>query len=354
MHLLITTCSVHTQLVSRCHSHPVNGISLSEQAGVHMDASRDKVDTENVTEPSKSIIGARADSNASGNDESPDLQPDTVEKVPKGHAETMSKPESRNQKSKCTMPRDVTAVKPLVGMTSGVSSDDTVISGTSKEVASALANRQSKEVVVEAEDKNEVQIDHLEVPEKDLEDLSLKSDGDNSVFSDNPDAQVSQQHQRQNQPADQPKPNDQSENESEELDDIELIFTTDETCRDLGLQEDLVSITETETWQQPASTGQPALLKYTKSAEGESLVCNGEKTSSVDEAVSSQSSSIDREESVDRFDESSSTRLNKIWSQCSVLVETDISKCGVVEEPEHPTRHAVRRNTLAAPPTAYR
>lgn len=320
---------------------------LSEQAGVLMDASRDKVDTEDMAEPPKSVIGARADNNA--NDESPDLQSDTVEKVPKSHAGSSSKPESRNQKSKCTMPRDVTAVKPQVGM-SGVSSDDTVKSGTSKEVASALTNRQSKDV--EAEDKNEVQIDHLELPEKDLEDLSLKSDGDNSVFSDNPDTQVS--HQRQNQPTDQPKPNDQSENESEELDDIELIFTTDETCRDLGLQEDLVSITETETWQQPASTGQPALLKYTKSADGESLVCNGEKTSSVDEAVSSQSSSIDREESVDRFDESSNTRLNKIWSQCSVLVETDISKCGVVEEPEHPTRHAVRRNTLAAPPTAYR
>ncbi|KAG8034576.1 hypothetical protein G9C98_007652 [Cotesia typhae] len=76
--------------------------------------------------------------------------------------------------------------------------------------------------------------------------------------------------------------------------------------------------------------------------------------SSVDEPVSSQSSSIDREESVDRFDESSNTRLNKMWSQCSVLVETDISKCGVVEEPEHAAKHAARRNTLAAPPTAYR
>lgn len=350
MHLLITTCSVYTQLVSRCHSHPVNGISLSEQASILMDASKDKMDTEDVEErSSKSIIGARADSNASGNDENPDLQSDTVEEIPKkSHAGSSSKPESRSQQStKCTMSRDVTAAQPQVE-TSGVCSDDTVKSG-----ASALTNRQSKDA--EAEDKNEVRIDHLEVPEKDLEDLSLKSDGDNSVFSDNPETQVSQQHQRsQSQPTDQPKPNDQSENESEELDDIELIFTTDETCRDLGLQEDLVSITETETWQQPASTGQPALLKYTKSAEGESLVCNGEKTSSVDEAVSSQSSSIDREESVDRFDESSSTRLNKIWSQCSVLVETDISKCGVVEEPEHPTRHAVRRNTLAAPPTAYR
>ncbi|XP_076296125.1 uncharacterized protein LOC143216711 isoform X2 [Lasioglossum baleicum] len=209
---------------------------------------------------------------------------------------------------------------------------------------------------LEDQDPTVVQTDRLEVPDRDPEDVSLKSvsDGDNSVFSDNPDTQMTQLQQQQTQPLDQPKANDQSENESEELDDIELIFTTDETCRDLGLQEDLVSITETESWQQPANTGQPVLLKYTKSAEGESLVCNGEKTSSVEEAVSSQSSSIDREESVDRFDESSTNRLNKMWSQCSVLVETDISKCGVVEEPEHPARHAVRRNTLAAPPTAYR
>ncbi|XP_011880810.1 PREDICTED: uncharacterized protein LOC105569197 [Vollenhovia emeryi] len=200
-------------------------------------------------------------------------------------------------------------------------------------------------------------MDHLDIPEKDPEDLSLRSisDGDNSVFSDHVDQS---QVLRQGQPGDSPRPNEHSENESEELDDIELIFTTDETCRDLGLQEDLVSITETETWQHTGTGGQPILLKYTKSAEGETLVCNGEKTSSVEEAVSSQSSSIDREESVDRFDESSSTRLNKMWSQCSVLVETDISKCGVLEDAESTAgsslRHVTRRNTLAAPPTAYR
>ncbi|XP_012288080.1 uncharacterized protein LOC105703894 isoform X2 [Orussus abietinus] len=184
-----------------------------------------------------------------------------------------------------------------------------------------------------------INVDLLEVPEKDAEDVSLKSvsDGDNSVFSDNPENQA------------EVKP-PESENESEELDDIELIFTTEET-RDVGLQEDLVSIMENETWQQ---SGQPVLLKYTKSQDGEVLVCNGDKTGFVEEAASSQGSSIDREESVDRFDEGSTTRLNKLWSQCSVLVETDISKCGVVEEPDPTARHAVRRNTLAAPPTAYR
>ncbi|XP_017752906.1 PREDICTED: uncharacterized protein LOC108545669 [Eufriesea mexicana] len=322
---------------------------LSEQAGVLMDASKDKVDREDVAEASKPIIGPRSDSNA-GNDDNSNSQTHAIDKVPKSHAGSSSKSESKDQKLKFAVLKDTTAMKSQAA----VGLDDTVKRGTSNEVVFPSANRQSKDV--EEEDAIEGQADRLEMPEKDLEDLSLKSvsDGDNSVFSDNPDTQVSQQHQRQSQSTDQPKQNDQSENESEELDDIELIFTTDETCRDLGLQEDLVSITETESWQQSAPTSQPVLLKYTKSTEGESLVCNGEKTSSVEEAVSSQSSSIDREESVDRFDESSSTRLNRIWSQCSVLVETDISKCGVVEEPEHATRHAVRRNTLAAPPTAYR
>ncbi|XP_043274898.1 uncharacterized protein [Venturia canescens] len=187
----------------------------------------------------------------------------------------------------------------------------------------------------------------LDVPEKDPEDASLRSvsDGDNSMFSDNPECG----NQQSTLP--ETKVHAESENESEELDDIELIFTTDDTCRDLGLQEDLVSITENESWQ---NNGQSPAVKYGKTSE-ESPVCNGEKNnSSVEEAASSQSSSIDREESVDRFDESSNTRLNKMWSQCSVLVETDISKCGVVEEPEHSARHAARRNTLAAPPTAYR
>ncbi|KAJ8680679.1 hypothetical protein QAD02_016466 [Eretmocerus hayati] len=169
----------------------------------------------------------------------------------------------------------------------------------------------------------------------------------------------------------------ESENESEELDDIELIFTTDDVNRDqVGLQEDLVSITDAESWQQhqqqqlrtptPSEQHKSVLkIAQSKSAD-ESLsgsACNGgssgavgvgEKSSSVEEAASSQSSSIDREESVDRFDESSSSRLNKMWSQCSVLVETDISKCGVLEEVDLQTRHVARRNTLAAPTAAYR
>lgn len=125
--------------------------------------------------------------------------------------------------------------------------------------------------------------------------------------------------------------------EIEELDDIELIFCTadEDTSREQGLREDLlVPIAEPWPPQQQSNGGHDE-----------------------DEPISSQSSSIDREESIDRFDESSTNRLNKLWSQCTVLVETDISKCGVVEEIENQNTNAggfkypsTRRNTLPAPP----
>lgn len=61
----------------------------------------------------------------------------------------------------------------------------------------------------------------------------------------------------------------ESENESEELDDIELIFTTEETCREtVELQEDLVSITDSDNWQQqhqqPPRT--PTLVRFSSSS----------------------------------------------------------------------------------------
>lgn len=149
----------------------------------------------------------------------------------------------------------------------------------------------------------------------------------------------------------------ESENESEEVDNIELIFTTGEALRDVGLQEDLVSIT---------ADNEAGTSSTSKNAEQDGAGASGSndnngagnegKSGSVEEAPSSKGSSIDREESVDRFDENlSSGRLSKMWSQCSVLVETDISKCGVVEEGvETSAKQTARRNTLAAPVQIYR
>lgn len=306
-----------------------------------MDVSKAKVDADARNTFNQPASG-NSSSSSSGND-SPDLPSRTSRS---GRLQTLSK-----------FSKAVTKGTTSSTITEAASTMLNVAQNENNKPSISTTKASSNEEEPQEISGDAVNMVHLDVPEKDTEDLSLKSisDGDNSVFSDHTD----QPQAPRSQPGDSSRPNEHSENESEELDDIELIFTTDETCRDLGLQEDLVSITETESWQHTGTgSGQPVLLKYTKSTENESLVCNGDKTSSVEEAVSSQSSSIDREESVDRFDESSSTRLNKMWSQCSVLVETDISKCGIVEDAESSAgsslRHVARRNTLAAPPTTYR
>ncbi|KAK3911443.1 Dynactin, 150 kDa isoform [Frankliniella fusca] len=110
-----------------------------------------------------------------------------------------------------------------------------------------------------------------------------------------------------------PKTNEESDNESEELDDIELIFTTEET-KELGvMQEDLVSISDTDNWA--AVNGQP------------SLPVTVEKSTQFDEE---------------------STGLRMPWAH-TVVVETDISKCGIIDENEVPPNNNLRRNTLPSP-----
>lgn len=105
----------------------------------------------------------------------------------------------------------------------------------------------------------------------------------------------------------------ESDNESEELDDIELIFTTEET-KELGvMQEDLVSISDTENWT--TTNGQP------------SVPTTVEKSTQFDEE---------------------STGLRMPWTN-AVVVETDISKCGIIDENEAPPSSNIRRNTLPSP-----
>ncbi|XP_072945138.1 uncharacterized protein [Epargyreus clarus] len=97
----------------------------------------------------------------------------------------------------------------------------------------------------------------------DVDDLSLRSmsEGDNSVFSEGgttpvePGGAHDEKHDQENV----------SGNESEEVDDIELIFTTDESKDISNLQEDLVSIRETDQWApNSASTthSTPVLIKF--------------------------------------------------------------------------------------------
>ncbi|KAJ9581821.1 hypothetical protein L9F63_003890 [Diploptera punctata] len=125
----------------------------------------------------------------------------------------------------------------------------------------------------------------------------------------------------------------ESDNESEELDDIELIFTTEET-KELGvLQEDLVSITDTDAWQ---TGGTPVLLKYTESDQFDEA---------PEDALEGETGDKNPEEH--NVNEKVQTNLTKTWTH-SVLVETDISKCGVLDETEIHGRVS-RRNTMPNP-----
>lgn len=127
---------------------------------------------------------------------------------------------------------------------------------------------------------------------------SLHEDGDQSVSS------ATSQHG-----AGTPLISKGESEDSEELDDIELIFTTDDTKELSALQEDLVSFAETEVWHNKGSDGKE--LDYP--------VVN--------------------------------SNLKHTWTQ-SVLVETDISKCGVVDDIDT-LAPSSRRNTLPNP-TPYR
>lgn len=122
---------------------------------------------------------------------------------------------------------------------------------------------------------------------------SVQDDGDQSISS------ATSQHG-----AGTPQISKGESEDSEELDDIELIFTTDD--KELsGLHEDLVSIAESETWH---------INREGKDTKNENFVAN--------------------------------STLKHTWTQ-SVFVETDISKCGVIDEDDSP--QVCRRNTLPNP-----
>lgn len=132
-------------------------------------------------------------------------------------------------------------------------------------------------------------VDQPSIENEDDVEKSIQEDGDQSISS-----------AASHQDAGTPRISKGDSEDSEELDDIELIFTTDD--KELsGLHEDLVSIAECETWQ---------------------------------------SKNIGERDGKDTFGKSN---LKNTWTQ-SVFVETDISKCGVIEEDAN--LQVCRRNTL--------
>lgn len=137
---------------------------------------------------------------------------------------------------------------------------------------------------------------------------SSVQNGDDVEKSEQEDADHSVSSVTSNRGVGTPQISKGESEDSEELDDIELIFTTDD--KELsGLHEDLVSIAETETW---------LANRNEKDTMGSNILEN--------------------------------SSLKTTWTQ-SVFVETDISKCGAIDEDDSP--QVCRRNTLPNP-VSYR
>lgn len=186
----------------------------------------------------------------------------------------------------------------------------------------------------------------------------------------------------------------QTENQ-EEVDDIELIFSSDD--KDFG-QEDLVSFTEYEPWQDPGGTGTPILVKFnkkntsverdvdqqskrkqklTKQDSGaqtdmepkfQSMESNerysydlkqnssefSSKMPSLEKEGSYEQEVLSREESFDTFEQAVSSAIQRRWTKASILVETDISKCGITEEIKEEMLMGFPRRNTCPNPTPYR
>jgi hypothetical protein len=163
------------------------------------------------------------------------------------------------------------------------------------------------------------------------------------------------------------------------LTDIELIFSSEDN-KDM-IQEDLVSISEYEPWQEPGGLGTPVLTKFNtlksddvdreayyakkkalkaarlRAKEGDlakdkslestdSLSFDNNPRSSMDyksslEKDSSIENTISRDNSFDAIGK------GRKWTNVNVLVETDISKVGIGDES---ILEMGRRNTCPNPP----
>ncbi|XP_071452007.1 uncharacterized protein [Hetaerina americana] len=128
----------------------------------------------------------------------------------------------------------------------------------------------------------------------------------------------------------------EADSESEELDDIELIFTTEDTKDLPTAQENLVSITDAESWN--AVEGTPVLLKYTEAQQFDEV--SEDDRAEKDECKGNRG----------QGGKGSEYELEKTWEN-PAPVETDISKCGIVEEKDLPiaSPQKCRRNTLPTP-----
>lgn len=238
-------------------------------------------------------------------------------------------------------------------------------------------------------------------------DIDELSEGDNSVFTEGATTPIMERMQQVEdidtdgeggEINDEEQKEDQEKDDiPEEVDDIELIFSSDDN-KDV-IQEDLVSISEYEPWQAPGSSGTPILMKFgsltsedrerelyyerkraykaakhakqqsDRTLSADSQVTTGEKSlesadslsfdnnnnksnnnyksSSLEKDSSLEQSSLSRETSLDLF-KPTSLGLNRKWTNVNVLIETDISKIGISDNEN--ILEMGRRNTCPNPP----
>jgi hypothetical protein len=237
-------------------------------------------------------------------------------------------------------------------------------------------------------------------------DIDELSEGDNSVFTEGATTPI-MERMRQVEDIDtdgeggEIHDDDQKEDEEkndipEEVDDIELIFSSDDN-KDV-LQEDLVSISEYEPWQAPGSSGTPVLTKFSsltsedrereyneqrgiyrsaklmKQRKGQTMSADsqatiekrclesadslsfdnienknncGNKSFSLEKDSSIEQATLSEDASLNLF-KPTSLGLNKKWTNVNVLIETDISKVGISDNEN--ILEMGRRNTCPNPP----
>ncbi|CAO1411630.1 unnamed protein product [Diamesa serratosioi] len=232
-------------------------------------------------------------------------------------------------------------------------------------------------------------------------DIDDMSEGDNSVFTEGATTPIGERLQQMedvetdNEGLDGMElPRDEKEEKDdviEEVDDIEVIFSSDDN-KDI-IQEDLVSISEYEPWQEDDGLGTPILMKFStltsedrdreayyekkKALKAQKIAKAKEKSLSMESqpmrslestdslsfdfnrSMDCKSSSIDKDSSLenpisrdvsfDTFKQAASGAgpLNRKWTNHNVLIETDISKIGIGE---NDSMDMGRRNTCPNPP----
>lgn len=251
-----------------------------------------------------------------------------------------------------------------------------------------ITSEESVNITSSSKKSNSINQTSTEYLNLDIDDIS---EGDNSVFTEGATTPIEQRMRQVDEEIDSedevamgddgelPREVEKEENEiPEEVDDIELIFSADDN-KD-GMQDDLVSLSEYEPWNETNEDGTPVLTKFAtitsddlereayyerkralKAARtkekfnSRSIESAGGRDLSFDSTNSSfdntnnkfQSFERDSNGSTNRPSASGSYSFGRRHQPTHKPIETDISKIGVADEnmPE-----MSRRNTCPNPP----